>query len=97
VDSLSVENATVLLTNGVVVTPLGWRGFWLKGGELVSEGTPNRPNRILPYTLVQEQSVFRNIISPAHTISILPYTNPSQAPNQVQIRFTCMDTNTAVL
>jgi len=90
-NSLVVENNTsVLLTNGVVVTPIGSYGFWLKGGELVSEGLPHRPNRILPHTLVQEQKVFWNI-DPSSVTALYPYANAGQVPNKMRLRFTTFD------
>ena len=52
----NLTNATLLLTNGVVVAAYGNRGLVLRNGaQLVSEGSPNRPNRLIRFDVVQEQ------------------------------------------
>ncbi|MHC1769533.1 MAG: hypothetical protein AB9869_35485 [Verrucomicrobiia bacterium] len=54
---LNLTNATLLLTNGVVMAAYGNRGLVLRNGaQLVSEGAPNRPNRLIRFDVVQEQS-----------------------------------------
>ena len=54
--SLNLTNATLVLTNGVAVGFYGPKGTTLRNGAVfVSEGAPDRLNRLVRYTAVQEQ------------------------------------------
>ena len=55
VTSLQVSDATLVLTNGVVVAAYGDTGLEVvTGGKLVSEGSPLQPNRLINCHVVQE-------------------------------------------
>jgi hypothetical protein len=86
---LVVTNATLTLTNGVAV---GWYGkngvFLAKNSRLISEGKPEEMNRLIRYSLVQEQA---DVISANGTTSgVLLTTNGLAVANrpEIQIRFT---------
>jgi hypothetical protein len=56
VSGLAVTNATLIMTNGVVIGVSGEYGFELQSGtKFYSEGSPLCPNRLVRYQLVQEQ------------------------------------------
>jgi hypothetical protein len=57
VSQVTVQNATIILTNGVAIGTYGTRGFYLgTGGKLVSQGLPTQPNRLGHLRRVQEQA-----------------------------------------
>ena len=57
VNNLQITNATLLLTNGVVVAAYGEKGFDLQAGaSLISEGGPLALNRLISYQTVQDEA-----------------------------------------
>ncbi len=56
IGACSVSNATLLLTNGVVLAYYdNCLTYLMDGGNLISQGTPNQRNYIVYYNAVQEQ------------------------------------------
>ncbi len=56
--ALNLTNCTLTLTNGVAVGVHGASGLQLRNGSvLISQGTPNAPNRLVRYQTVQEQPI----------------------------------------
>jgi hypothetical protein len=86
-----VTNATLTLTNGVVLGQTNQDMIWLQNGsQFVSQGTPNEHNGLIFYTLVQEQPTNLSGQYPwvAGSSPIYAYdTNHSSSPN-VFLRFT---------
>ncbi len=78
-----VTNATLNLTNGVAIGYYNQgAGIWLReGSAIVSMGTPLSPNRVVHYTLVQEQSVFIGDTDPTYSLGISSYHEEIPAPN----------------
>ncbi len=72
---VGITNATLILTNGIVVGYYDSTGIWLQDrAEIKCEGIPTAPNRFVEYRAVQEQPVKLGSTSGASTgIPILPY------------------------
>jgi hypothetical protein len=90
--SCAMSNATLTLTNGVVLGYVGYSNLWFQnGGRLVSGGTPVHRNYIVYYNLAQEQPV--NLAAPDSHASSLPFffkhTDFSRNPS-VALRFTTL-------
>lgn len=69
----SVGNATLTLTNGVVVGVYGATGLTLNNGAvLVSEGLPHRLNRLVRYQNVQEQPISADVLPAATAVALDP-------------------------
>ena len=67
VSGIVITNATLRITNGAAIGFYGSSGFKLhNGGNLVSEGSPTRLNRLVGYSCVQEMAN-TNWYSPAFT------------------------------
>ncbi|MGA2750690.1 MAG: hypothetical protein ABSG59_18110 [Verrucomicrobiota bacterium] len=87
----SVSNATMLLTNGVVLAYYDNAGIWLQDGSaLLSQGTPNLPNVLAYYSLVQEEPIplwnVTNALAQSQAINPAPFgtgANPA-----IGLRFT---------
>ncbi|MCL4790312.1 MAG: immunoglobulin domain-containing protein, partial [Verrucomicrobia bacterium] len=84
-----VTNATLNLTNGVVMGYYNQEaGIWLREGRtIISTGTPLAPNRIVHYTLAQEQPILMGDADPAYSLGINSYHEGPPAPNG-EYRFT---------
>ena len=89
-NTLVVTNTTLVLTNGTAIATFGSTGIWLQNNsQLISEGSPTRPNRFVSFNTVQEQSTnWGN--GPLSPMAICPY-NTANAPS-AQFRFTFFDT-----
>ena len=92
--SCTVSNATLTLTNGVVLAYYNNIGIWLQNGsQLVSQGTPNQHNGLLYYGLVQEQATTlwdgeTAAYAVYNSLPVNPYhDNTSQNPS-MYLRFT---------
>jgi hypothetical protein len=88
--SCCVSNATLALTNGVVLGYCDSLGVWLhNGARLVSCGNPVRRNYLLNCSLVQEQPV--NLASPygsGTAVAINPWHTDSSRNPSINLRFT---------
>lgn len=83
---LNLTNATLLLTNGVAVGMYGIKGTTLRNGaKFVSEGMPNRLNRLVRYTCIHEQPGFWGTNG---TSVILLETVAADPLAEVRLRFT---------
>jgi hypothetical protein len=93
VDTLSITNATLTLTNGVAIAVVGGYGLWLKDhADLISVGSPTNPNVITDHPAVQEQPYTWNVGS--FMYSILPYRyGGSSAAGTVSVKFTTFCSN----
>lgn len=86
VDSVSVTNATLTLTNGVSLAGYFGTGIYIfKNGTLVSEGTPFNPNEISRYTCVQEQPL---AIGGGLAVSLCGYQYNAGDATVAKLRFT---------
>lgn len=88
--SCCVSNATLALSNGVVVAFSDGVGIWLNNGaQLVSCGTPNSRNYFVEYNLVQEQPL--NLAQPYGIAIAMPintyHADPTRNPS-ISLRFT---------
>jgi hypothetical protein len=90
--SCCVSNATLTLTNGVVVAYFDNIGLWLHNGSgLLSGGSPVQRNYLVHYNLVQEQPVYlaaTNSLSTAVPINTW-HTDSSRNPS-LTLRFTAL-------
>jgi len=58
----AISNATLLLTNGVVLGLYGNSLMWLEGGtQLISQGAPNQRNYLVYWNGVQEWPTYPNL------------------------------------
>src|SRR5439155_1033904 len=90
VNLLAITNASLVLTNGVVLATFGDTGIWLQdGSQLFSEGTPLNHNHLTRFYTVQEQSTNwgGGTLSSATTVNPFNYG----APPSAQFRFTDFD------
>lgn len=87
VSGLAINNATLLLTNGVAVGVYGTYGLELQSGaRLRSEGNPLNLNRLVRHQLVQEQA---NASWPCrYPAALLKEATSAVVPPSVQLRFT---------
>jgi hypothetical protein len=91
VNTLTVTNATLTLTNGVALATFGNNGIWLQdGSQLYSEGTPLNHNHLTRYYNVQEQGTNWGGGSLSSTATINPYNTGVSTPIG-QFRFTDFD------
>ena len=91
VNTLTMTNATLTLTNGVSLVTFGTIGIWLQdGSQLFSEGTPINRNHLARFFNVQEQSTNWGGAAPGSVSTINPYTYGSVRPT-AQFRFTDFD------
>ena len=87
---LVLTNANLTLSNGVVIGTRRLNGDFAialgQNASLFSEGTPDRPNRIVRYNTVQEQSTTNWATAPEFRV----YTGwtPSAASARIATRFT---------
>lgn len=90
--NLRVDNATVLITNGVALATFGQYALWLNGSRLVSEGTPARLNTFAPYTAVQEQHVnwAGNSLQGSVTFQTETFYGFGQIAPEIDLRFTSL-------
>lgn len=83
----NLTNATLVLTNGVAVGVYGTTGLrLLNGAVLLSEGRPDRLNRLVRYQAVQEQSGVWGTTGSTMSVLSVP-SNPATLP-EVRLRFT---------
>ena len=90
--SFVVTNATLTLTNGVVLGYYSDYGVWLQNSALISQGSPLQMDRFAYYNLVQEQSVILpGSDGPGDSLPINQnHTNYSQDPS-IFLRFTTIN------
>lgn len=81
-----ILSSTLILTNGVAVAAYGPDGVILENqGRLISEGMPDRMNRLVRYSAIQEQP-FR--WGNAGNLNIISLGNTSVPGPEVRLRFT---------
>jgi alpha-tubulin suppressor-like RCC1 family protein len=96
VAACAVSNATLTLTNGVALVYYSNPGILLQSGsQLVSQGSPIQPNRLVYYTMVQEQSsnLWSGVSSSEavqEALAISPQADVATAPS-ASLDFTTMD------
>src|SRR6266511_644091 len=89
VTGVLVDNAMLVLTNGVAISILGDSGFLLKDKAwLISEGGPLNRNHIARFNTVQEQPVVSGSVN--NNIGLKPY-NTGAFPPSLECRFTDFD------
>lgn len=82
---LVVTNTTLTLTNGVVVANYGGIGTEIQtGGTFVSGGSPDRYNKIVRYSLVQEQPTVWGTNASESSV----FNSPATAATVIRLRFT---------
>jgi Bacterial Ig domain len=95
INTLTMTNATLVLTNGVALATFGNIGILLSdGSKLCSEGTPVNHNHLSRYFNIQEQSTNWGAGWYSAMQTINPY-NFGVAPPSAQIRFTDFDSMSA--
>ncbi|MBU6400637.1 MAG: hypothetical protein KGS61_09985 [Verrucomicrobia bacterium] len=91
VDALAVTNATLTLTNGVVLAMYGNNGVWLQdNSKLVSQGSPLALNHLTRYFNVQEVPMNWGSATLGSTIFLTPY-NYGNGPSSATLLFTSFD------
>ena len=86
VSGIGITNATLTITNGAAVGFYGSSGFKLQNsGNLVSEGSPTRMNRLVGYACVQEMAN-TNWYSP--TFCSIADTNVDSTMPTLSLKFT---------
>jgi hypothetical protein len=91
VNTVTVTNTTLTLTNGVALATFGNSGIWLKdSSQLYSEGTPLNHNHLSRFFNVQEQPTNWGGGALASTITINPNNSGVSLPI-AQLRFTDFD------
>src|ERR1051326_4686387 len=91
VNTFTVTNTTLVLTNGVALATFGDNGIWLQdGSQLLSEGTPVNRNHLTRFFNVQEQSTNWGGGTLSSMTTINPYNFGAPRPT-AQIRFTDFD------
>jgi hypothetical protein len=83
ISACDVSNATLLLTNGVVLGYYDDLGIWLQdNSQLVSQGAPNYRNYLVYYGLVQEQPVnlwgVTNAVAQSLPIAPIPFNSANK-------------------
>ncbi len=87
ISGLHLNNATLILTNGVAVAVYGASGLTITGaGKLQGEGTPTLLNRLLRHSAVQEQSL--SAWSGGFNGTLLKDDAGSSPNSEVRLRFT---------
>ncbi len=87
---LSMTNATLTASNGVVIATHNVDGFGLGlhgSAKFFSGGRPDRPNRLVRYNTVQEQAT-TNWATAGSEWRIITAWGPSPAASQISARFT---------
>jgi len=88
VNALQVQNATLTLTNGVVLATYGQNGLWLNSGAVLrSVGRPTERNYIVRFNTVMEQPLNWGGGGIDSHLAINPYHASGTAP-VVECRFT---------
>jgi hypothetical protein len=88
VNALQVQNATLTLTNGVVLATYGQNGLWLNSGAVLrSVGRPTERNHIVRFNTVMEQPLHWGGGGIDNHLAINPYHASGTAP-VVECRFT---------
>lgn len=91
INTLTVTNTTLTLTNGVALATFGNNGIWLTdGSQLYSEGTPLDHNHLSRFFNVQEQPTNWGGGTLWSMTTINPY-NYGVSPPIAQLRFTDFD------
>ena len=97
IGGLNFTNATLTASNGVAIATRNVSGFGIGIGNaayLLSTGTPDNPNRIVRYNLVQEQAT-TNWATSSPEWRILTGFPVSSVPSHVATRFTHISTHAA--
>ncbi len=97
IGGLNLTNATLTASNGVALGTRSVDSFGIGIGtaaHFYSEGTPDRPNQIVRYNLVQEQAT-TNWATSAAELRVLTALPSSGAPSYVSARFTHWSTHAA--
>jgi len=91
INTLTVTNTTLTLTNGVALATFGDNGIWLQdGSQLISEGSPTNHNHLTRFFNVQEQPTNWGGGLLSGMVTINPY-NSGVSPPSAEIRFTDFD------